>query len=50
MDLTQGEILYYIGIAGMSVSIILFIIFFIILDKKNRVLKEKLYSEYGREN
>lgn len=47
MSLTPGEILFYIGITGMVIVVIVSIIVAAILSKSRKRLHSKMNEEYG---
>jgi len=47
MNLTPGEMLFYGGIAGMAVVVIVSIIVIAILAGSRKRLRRKMYEEYG---
>ncbi len=47
---TPGELLFYGGIAGMAVTLIVAIIVIIVMSGSRKRLRRKLKEEYGDEN
>ena len=47
MGLTPGELLFYIGIAGMATVLVVSIIVVIVLAGSRKRLRRKLNDEYG---
>jgi len=45
--MTQGEILFYGGIAGMGVIAVAAIVVIIVLSRSRKALRKKLDAEYG---
>ena len=50
MNLTPGEMLFYGGIAGMAVVVIVSIIVIAILAGSRKRLRQKMNDEYGDNN
>jgi len=47
MDFTPGEMLFYGGIAGMAVVLLISLIVIIIMSGSRKRLRRKLNEEYG---
>lgn len=47
MELTPGEMLFYGGIAGMAITLVVAIIVIIVMSGSRRRLRKKLKEEYG---
>ena len=49
MELTPGEMLFYGGIAGMAITLVVAIIVIIVMSDSRRRLRKKLKEEYGEQ-
>ena len=47
MNLSNGEMLFYGGIAGMAVTVIVSVIIVIVLAGSRKRLRKKMNDEYG---
>ena len=47
MDFTPGEMLFYCGIAGMVIIVVVSIIIIAVLSGSRKRLRRKLNEEYG---
>lgn len=47
MNLTPGEMLFYGGIIGMAITLVIAIIVIVVLSGSRKRLRRKLNEEYG---
>ncbi len=47
MALTPGEMLFYGGLAGMAITLVVALIVIIVMSGSRRRLRKKLKEEYG---
>ena len=45
MELTQGQLLYYGGVAGVTVSLVLLVVFLIFFEGRKRKMLKRMEEE-----